>query len=152
MSFQVLCPNCGQTVSVDVPHVANAKGMGKKTGRLQTKLSAKQVWVLESLKAMKAIDEDTAVTRQSLYQHIRNQAMREEKRIPSSHIVGFWLSALLGAGFVSMTRGKCKTIDTATQTIRFVHKPCWFLSGAYLAGNLSLEKDRTIIRGDQHAS
>ena len=127
------CPNCGYEIAVQPPR---AKGTGKRTGLAQSRLSGSQMWTLNVLRDMKAHDVESAVPRQQIFEHMRDQCIKGGYRILSTHIVGFWLSALLGAGFVSMVNRKCEMKDFHTQDIRFKKKPVWYLSTNYQEGHI----------------
>jgi hypothetical protein len=83
---------------------------------------------------MNAKNAATAVPRQAIYEEMRDMCSHTGDRFPSAHIVGFWLSSLLGAGFVSMVNRKCELRNAYTQDIRFKKKPCWYVSEAYQEG------------------
>jgi len=69
-------------------------------------------------------------------------------KVSNYHLVGFWLSALLGAGFVEMFNRKIETVDKETRTIRFIKKPTWSLSRNYLDGSIRLGEGGQIIKGE----
>lgn len=146
--MKVKCPSCSHVFNIIIEggRVANPKGMGKKTGKLQSKLSRKQMDCLRAVETMGAVNVASGVTNRMVYERLKDTAMKNNTRFPSTAFVSFWLSALLGAGFLKMANKKCEVKDYPTQDIKFVKKPVWYLSDSYRNGELSLTVDGTIIR------
>ena len=139
------CPRCG--CQIPIPELPRPKGMGKKTGAEQECISEKQVWTLKVLERLGAYEKKEGKTRQQIFEEMRDEAVATKTRIPSSHIVGFWLSALLGAGFVSMENAQIEVMDYKTREFRFIRKPIWYMSASYLDGVVSYDLEtRRIVR------
>lgn len=131
---------------IQLPEAPRQKGMGKKTGASQTRLSRKQLETLRSLEQLNAISLDHAVPRQVVYEVLRDKAKQADEKFPDKHLVGFYLSALCGAGFITMMNKECKVKNFETQEIRWVKKPVWFLSEKYLSGELQVAPDGLILK------
>lgn len=141
----VTCPNCG--ITIVVPNVARRKGEGKRTGAEKTRLSENDMYALQVLdEKLGCISLDTAKPMKEISAYIREEAKRNNWRIPSEHTVGFWYSDLLGAQFVRMENRKCKIIDQETRQFRFISKPVWFVSEAYQNGELQVMSDGAIVK------
>jgi len=140
------CPRCGLILAAG----SRPKGQGKATGAEQTRLSKSQISTLNILRELNARNRDSSVPMREVWYAFRQERVRrgELSKFPTTHLVGFWLSALLGAGFVEMFNRKIETVDKETQTIRFIKKPTWSLSRNYLDGSIRLGEGGQIIKGE----
>lgn len=145
--MKVKCPKCGEEFNILASGRApNPKGAGKRTAKQQTRLSQKQVECLEAVRWLNAVSMETAVPARSIYERLKQVAEENHTRFPSTAFVAFWMSALLGAGFVAMGNKKCEVRDFPRMEIRFVKKPVWYLSQAYQSGTLKFDADGFIVR------
>ncbi len=158
ISRVVRCPHCGGILELE-DTAPRKKGEGKATGAKQSKLSRKQIWAIRILQRLGATSFETAVPLRVIWQTCVEEIKQRQAqarqghsydprdlKMPSSHLVGFWLSALLGARFTEMVNRECRMVDPATQKIRFMKKPCHWLSDAYQSRAVIFDENGDIIR------
>ena len=139
----VNCPHCGGLLPGDL---YRKKGEGKQTGALQMALSIKQIRILKILEELGAVSYETGQPIIRIYPVALKLWESLHEKFPEKHLIGFYLSSLLGAGFVCMGNRRCEIRNFATQEIQFKRKPVWWLSPAYQHHEFCFDEDGTIHR------